>query len=190
MQSRGVSFFFVTCATFLLHSTIPCSQHSSLLLVCAVLLPAAVPQSFGEELLAALLCQHPAAAAAAPAMSPTKGPSQAAGGSSSSSSIHQLQQQLTAGRAAMALSYLLAGNHTGQMQLLALQVPAGDGPPAAGAPAMSTPETTPALLSLLLVPLACHAADEPCKLRCLPPRQVVLAASAAVVVQVAAAVSS
>lgn len=93
--------------------------------------PAGVPHSFGEELLAALLCQHPAAAAAAPALSPTKGPSQASGGSSS----HQLQQQLTAGRAAMALSYLLAGNHAGQMQLLALQVPAGDRPPAAGAPA-------------------------------------------------------
>ena len=46
-----------------------------------------------------------------------------------SDSMH-LDLQLAAGRAATALSYLLESNDMGQLQLLSLQVPAGEGSPA------------------------------------------------------------
>lgn len=103
--------------------------HAVLLLVP----PAAVPQSFGEELLAALLCQHAPPGAAAVALSPTRAPQQQPTSSSTS-----LEQQLAAGRAAMALSFLLQHNPMGQLQLLSLQVPAGEGsPPGSIEPLMS-----------------------------------------------------
>lgn len=88
---------------------------------------AAVPQSFGEELLAGLLCQAHPAAGGTP--SPTKASQSALGQVGNNL---QLQQQLTAGRAAMALSFLLQSNPMGQLQLLSLQVPAGEGSPAGG----------------------------------------------------------
>lgn len=112
--------------------------------MCLVALTAS-PQSFGEELLAALLCQQqPHSAAAAGGLGPASPSKGAHGGlipqppgagiingitassSASGPQQQQLEQQLAAGRAAMALSFLLQQNPAAQLQVLALQVPAAE----------------------------------------------------------------
>jgi hypothetical protein len=112
-----------TVAPTLAHFTHLGSAYASR---CNIHIPAAVPSSFGEELVAALLCRAPPAPPAAP-HSPSKGPVPPDTTTSGPTCAAQHeQQQLVAGRAATALSFLLQHNHAAQMQLLAVQVPTGD----------------------------------------------------------------
>lgn len=118
-------------------ATLPC-------LLALLFVYTAVPQSFGEELLSALLCQQQPAATAAAAPPATPSPTKPGMLTVGDDSTGSTQVQLTAGRAAMALSFLLQHNPMGQLQLLALQVPGG-----LGSPPGSIEPLTPCLVKLL-----------------------------------------
>eukprot|EP00883_Tetradesmus_obliquus_P004902 jgi/Sobl393_1/1529/SZX64882.1 len=108
--------------------------------VLSTLAVSAEPRTFGEELLAALLCQPPAAAAAAappppaaaavaafapPGFTPQGLPNPAGVGSprnTAAAAPDPLELQLQAGRAARVLGWLLHQNPGGQHRLLALQL--------------------------------------------------------------------
>lgn len=134
-------------------------------LCCLCCLCAANPQSFGEELVAALVCQPRHGAAAAP-NSPIKMtpiiPQPPNTLPAANGVIKGSQRDLwpPAGRAALALSCLLQDNAMGQMQALALQVPASDAGQPAAVPGSATIAAEPLLQRVVkLLQEAAHSSD-------------------------------